>query len=842
MLKRICILLFFIGLVPNLFGQDTVVSDFYGRTLTNWFDVLEGRFNCTFSYEDSAVFRHVFNDSGIPDDLPSALEELRKKTLFEYQLLEDNTVTVSPRDDLRTYCVEVIAEDTGAGLPGSPVWSAYQFLVTDDFGRVTFLATEEPFYVVASFLGYANELRFLDPTLPDEECQEIKLQLEAQDLNPVMLTNFITKGISKKADGAVNINYDGFDILPGLIESDVLLTIKELPGIQSVNETVSFLNIRGGTNDQNLILWDGIKMYQSGHFFGLISAFNPNLTKEVDVYKSVGHARYGDGVSGIISMSGNRKLVKDLKINAGINLLSADVMAEIPITDRLSLEVAGRHSLNSLFTTPTYDAYFDKAFQNTELQSSDNANFTSNDDFKFFDAHLRLQYQLSPKDKFRLSLLRLGNRLEFLENGVLDGEPQARSSRLMQDNSSAGLFYSRSWSDKVQTQVQWYGSGYELMAINADIENNQRLIQENDLVETGIKVENAWRVSERFEFRQGYQFNETGITNFENINNPTFERSEKQVLRTHSLFGSVRYETADAKNRLEFGLRASHVNKFDEVLLEPRLHFTRRISNNLSVELLGALNSQTTSQVIDLQNDFLGVENRRWILSNPGDIPIIKGKHLGMAINYQRKGWLFSAEPYAKEIRGITSQSQGFQNQFEDERTVGKYTVYGLDFLANKQWDKANIWISYSFAQNDYDFPELTPREFPNNLDIRHNISVGTNFIFGNFNVGAGVNWHSGKPFTPAAESSVPQLEIIIFEPPNSQTIQNYFRVDASATYTYDLSERVTLVSGISLWNLLDNDNTVNTFFRVNEVPAIQQVNDLSLRFTPNATVRFIFK
>ena len=836
MLKRICILLFFIGLVPNLFGQDV-------RMLTSYFEELEAKFNCTFSYEDAALNNHRDRNFGeFSNDLSSALQELQANTLFDYTLLEDNTVTVSLKEGIKEICLTVYSDDEYNPLQGARVLSEFQFTNTDNEGKATVLYSANSVRTGISYLGYESTEVYLGPSANDDPCNSILLSREIQTLNPVMLTNFITKGISKQADGAVNINYDGFDILPGLIESDVLLTIKELPGIQSVNETVSFLNIRGGTNDQNLILWDGIKMYQSGHFFGLISAFNPNLTKEVDVYKSVGHARYGDGVSGIISMSGNRNLVKDLKINAGVNLLSADVMAEIPVTEKLTLEVAGRHSLNSLFTTPTYDAYFDKAFQNTELQSSNNANFTSNDDFKFFDAHLRLQYQLSPKDKFRLSLLRLGNRLEFLENGVLDGEPQARSSSLMQDNSSAGLYYSRTWNEKVRTEVQWYGSGYELMAINADIENNQRLIQENDLVETGIKVENSWRVSERFEFRQGYQFNETGITNFENINNPTFERSEKQVLRTHSLFGSLLYETADAKNRLEFGLRASHVNKFDEVLLEPRLHFTRRISNNLTVELLAALNSQTTSQVIDLQNDFLGVENRRWILSNPGEIPIIKGRHLGMAINYQRKGWLFSAEPYAKEIRGITSQSQGFQNQFEDSRTEGKYTVYGLDFLANKQWDKANVWISYSYAQNDYDFPQLTPREFSNNLDIRHNISVGTNFSLGNFNVGAGLNWHSGKPFTPAAESSVPQLEIIIFEPPNSAALQNYFRVDASATYTYDLSPRVTILSGISLWNLLGNNNTVNTFFRVNEVPEVQQVNDLSLRFTPNATVRFIFK
>jgi hypothetical protein len=72
--------------------------------------------------------------------------------------------------------------------------------------------------------------------------------------------------------------------------------------------------------------------------------------------------------------------------------------------------------------------------------------------------------------------------------------------------------------------------------------------------------------------------------------------------------------------------------------------------------------------------------------------------------------------------------------------------------------------------------------------------------------------------------------------------LEDYFRADASATYTYDLSEKVRLVSGLSLWNLLGNDNVVNTFFRINDNTEVQKVNDLALRFTPNATLRVIFR
>ncbi len=106
--------------------------------------------------------------------------------------------------------------------------------------------------------------------------------IKLEYLEEVLVYNYLTKGISLNNSGTVKIKPDEFGILPGLIEPDILQTIQSLPGVASIDESVSNLNVRGGTHDQNLILWDGIKMYQSGHFFGLISAFNPYLTNKVE--------------------------------------------------------------------------------------------------------------------------------------------------------------------------------------------------------------------------------------------------------------------------------------------------------------------------------------------------------------------------------------------------------------------------------------------------------------------------------------------------------------------------------------------------------------------------------
>jgi hypothetical protein len=86
-------------------------------------------------------------------------------------------------------------------------------------------------------------------------------------LSPVLITKYLTTGLQKYIDGSTVLNTKKFGILPGLIEPDILQSIQVLPGIESTNESIANINVRGGTNDQNLMLWDNIKMYHSGHFW-----------------------------------------------------------------------------------------------------------------------------------------------------------------------------------------------------------------------------------------------------------------------------------------------------------------------------------------------------------------------------------------------------------------------------------------------------------------------------------------------------------------------------------------------------------------------------------------------
>ena len=686
----------------------------------------------------------------------------------------------------------------------------------------------------------------------------LSLPNSTQKLDEIIISNYLTAGITKLNDGIVNIKPEKFGILPGLIEPDVLQTIQSLPGVLSIDETVSNINIRGGTHDQNLLLWDGIKMYQSGHFFGLISAFNPYITKQINVSKNGTPAKYGDGISSIIDMQLPNDIDNEFRVGGGFNLINADIFAKIPLTHNTKLQISSRRSLTDLITTPTYDLYKKRVFQDSDLTNNQNDRaIDKNEEFYFYDVTAKFLYNITKKDKIRLHFLNVYNKLNYEEQANINDRTEALNSKLSQRNSALGLSYTRDWNTKLSTTAQVYITYYDLDATNFDIINNQRLIQENKVIDGSAKLDINYKHNNKLKLNGGYQFIEVGISNLEDVNNPVFRSFIRDVVRSHSLYAEAAFLSNDAKTNLKFGNRINYLPKFNMIINEPRLSFSQRFLNHFRFELLGELKSQTTSQIIDLQNDFLGIENRRWILSNNNkevitinnkniqQIPIIKSKQASVGIHYNKNKLLISAEGYLKKVDGITTRSQGFQNQYQFVNEIGSYQIKGVDFLVNKQFSNIiSTWLSYSYSKNNYTFPDLNNGiSFPNNTDIRHTLSFASTYTYRDIKLALGLNWHTGIPNTntePVLNNN-PEDNVITYASPNSSNLDDYLRADCSATYTFDISDGVKATVGASVWNLLNKKNITNTYYTLNDNNDAIPVKNESLGITPNVSLRVHF-
>jgi len=665
-----------------------------------------------------------------------------------------------------------------------------------------------------------------------------------QKLEEVVITNFLTKGISKKSDGKINIKTEDFGILPGLIEPDILQSIQALPGILSVDERVSNINVRGGTHDQNLILWDGIKMYQSGHFFGLVSAFNPYLTQEVNVSKNGTSVKYGDGVSSVIDMQQSNSLDQDFKAGAGFNLIHADGFAKVPLNEQAEIQVSARRSLTDFIFTPTYDQYLQRVFQDSDFSNAQQGNsdiVSNNERFYFYDINTKFLYDLTDQDQFRFNFYTIDNKLTYDQQSNSD-EQIPLKNELEQTNFATGVEYLKYWNSKLTTTAQLYFTTYDLKATNFDIINDQRLNQDNKVDDFGIKVNATNHIDENLKLHGGYQFSEVIISNTEEVDNPNFISFVKEVVRTHSIYGEAEFTSANRNTYARIGLRTNYIEKFSEFFTEPRLSLSHKLNNDFRLEFLAELKSQTTSQIIDLQNDFLGIEKRRWILSNNEDIPIIKSVQGAVGIHYNKNKLLISVEAFLKDVEGITARSQGFQNQFQFTNAIGKYQVKGIDFLINKQFDSFSTWLSYSYSKNDYVFDNLNNGEaFPNNIDIRHAATFASTYTVNDLKLALGINWHSGRPQTlPSSEQNTTSNQIT-YETPNSSRLSDYFRTDISATYQLKFTNKLNASIGASIWNIFDRSNIINTYYAKNTDGDIITVENLSLGITPNISFRLRF-
>lgn len=800
---------------------------------------LQDRFEVRFNYASDLVERISVRSPRNISDLKGIIDYLGEVTGLDFIFLSDSIISIKTKPTV--LCGYVKDKDTNEPLSYTTVQYLGKGIVTNEEGFFEISIDKDPSRaVLIRHIGHRTirrEARFFNTS----KCGVIHMVAEQQKLPEIVLSHYLIRGMDKLDNGAFQLDFERFSILPGLVEEDVLQSVQALPGIQSIDETVSNINIRAGSNDQNLILWDDIKMYQSGHFFGLISMYNPQITQKVALQKNGTSVAYTDGVSGTISMSTDKNINPSFKGSLGINLIDANGFVDAPIGENASLQVAARKAISDFFETPTYSEYFDRISQDTEIVSNDALVTNSDIEFDFYDASLRFLYQPSNKDFLRLNFIHTANEVVFNESAIIASDEEVRESNLSQTSIAAGMYYERRWNDAFETVIDVYETDYKLKAINANVLQDQRFLQENIVSETGARFMAQNEVYDNFVWRNGYHFVETKITNLDDVDDPIFRRLEGEVLRTHGVFSELDWSSADGNTSLNTGLRFNYLAKFKKQLWEPRLSFNQRFLENFNLEVLGEFKHQNTSQVINFQNDFLGVEKRRWQLSNDMDIPVIQSKQGSLGLSYQKSSWLINAVGFYKDVEGITTQSQGFLDDTEFIRTSGNYDVYGIDFLLRRQLQKWNVWASYGYLNSTYNFEELPEMEFRSNFDITHSLSSGITFSTQKLNLAFGANWRTGKPFTPTLVGNEVTDGNINYDDANSNELDDYLRLDFSAIYKSKIGKKTSLQTGISVWNILNRENPINTFFRVNQQNEAQQILQQSLGITPNASLKILF-
>ncbi|KAG1657664.1 hypothetical protein GQR58_023330 [Nymphon striatum] len=677
---------------------------------------LEKSFEIKFSYADADI-DHIKITAPESDVLAEIINSIQIQTKLRIQKLNERYYTITPSStlDICGIVLDNFEQNTVAGATVQ-ILGSEKAVITELDGSFKLSNVPRGANLRIKHIGFQTLFTDIEDLTQNNPCKVILLSQYYQQLEEVVVYDFLTK------------------------EPDVLQTVQALPGVKSIDETVSDINIRGGSNDQNLIIWDGIKMYQSGHFFGLISAFNPHLTDKVTLIKNGTSAQYGDGVSGIINMRTKNELTDEYYGGAGFNLISGDLFGQVPLNDKVAIQ----------FSAQVEDVERD-------------------DKFYFYDFTGKVLYDINTDQKLRFSFININNFLDYSERSVISLEE----------------------------------SMPETLAPDAQ----QVFFQQNLVVENGIRLNTNYNLSNSLNWLNGYQLNETSITNATNVNQPPFQSNVTDIVKTHAFYSELGYKSTDEKLRLNGGVRLNYYdnpNTFTEFVIEPRVNLSYAFTREFKATLLGEFKSQATNQFLDLEQNFLGVEKRRWILSNGEDLPIVKSKQASFGFNYDAKNLYVGIEGFFKEVNGISTITQGLQNQnqFRDEQKIGKYDVRGIEFLINQKTDTYSIWASYAYNYNTYNFPKP---------DIDN----------------------------PIDDSIFPSR--INYQEINSSRLTDYLRADASVIYDFNISSTIKASTGVSVLNFTDRANILNRYYRIDGANGIETVESFSLGISPNFTFRLKF-
>lgn len=864
--------LFFLLSIVGFSQQDKEVPQ-EKIQLTALLKSIEKQFDVRFSYDPSLV--------KVLQCLPFENEELSlddkllflgKETNLVFEKLDDRYIIIKEKELTTnvTVCGFLVDEKTQLPLINATVWVENKALgvSTDQEGFFELKALQSDWNIRIDYLGYYS---VTSPVFKMHrgDCLKIELAQTNEQLDEVLISDYLTEGVSKKRDGAIRVSPRNLGILPGLTEPDVLQSLQLLPGIQSPGDTASGIHVRGGTPDQNLVLFDGIKMYESGHFFGLISSFNPYVTKKIDFYKSGTRAKFGDRIGGVLDISSG-DAVPDFNAGFGLNLLHADAYLKTPLfNNKVGLILSARRSLTDVWNTVTYQSFSESVFQNTRIveESEGDLNELTNveNSFFFHDYNLKLIADISENDKLVFSNLYNKNNLEYYsENNQFHEE---YTDNLDIENQGSNFKWSKYWNSTWSHTAAFSNSIYKLdyngkrKVVRRDPNNSETNIYEkyNNVTDLGFQIDVEHRKSETDTWSYGYQYanNEVHYV-FENSdlneNGNQFLGSNDDENTTHAVFTEYSY-SKNQKLKMNLGVRFNYFSVVQKAYIEPRFFLSNQVSEAFQLKFSAEIKNQVLSQIIEFRNTGLGLVNDIWALSNNSEIPVLNNYQITGGFLFQKNGWNFDVDIYHKIINGLTLLTEDVDTR-APQYLAGESITNGIDFLLKKRFRNYISWISYTLSKTKFTYNLINKGfAFDGEYDIPHSLVWSHTYSLKKLEFSLGLKVRSGTPYTKGLgiEDRPNGANILYEEDVNTNRLPTYKKADFSATYKFKFSKKSSTEGkiGISLLNLFDTKNILDRSYEIktqrngqganSDKRILVETDQLSIGFTPNVVFRASF-
>jgi len=718
--------------------------------------------------------------------------------------------------------------ESGETLIGAAVYiESLKVGVTSNlYGFYSLSVPAGKYKVTISYLGYISNSEEI--SIEKDLVREIEMKPSLVQMKTVTVSSERRDENLKKTEmGMIKMDIKAIKKLPSFMgENDVLRTVQMLPGVQSGGEASTGFFVRGGNSDQNLILLDDAPVYNPSHLLGIFSVFNPDIIKDLTLYKGGIPAKYGGRLSSLLDIKMKEGNSKKNQGAASISPLSSKLTLEGPIIkNRSSFIVSGRRSYADVFTLFSKDeetkdsrVYFYDLNAKANYRINDNNNvFISG---YFGNDVLGIGKELGTSWGNRTGTVRWNhifnsklfmNNIVYISNynfdlGIdtdLEGKIQYKS-KILDYGGRADLTYYLNALNTIKFglsstiyQLQpgkFTGSSFD------DI-----IIPKSHAREFAGYVSNNHIINEKLAIDYGVRY-----SLFQNVGKATVYKFDKSNPLVYKANDTVSYKKGNVYN--DFGN------------FEPRISLRYQLNLKSSVK---ASYNRTTQYLHQASNSTSATPLTVWVTSSPNIKPQISDQ---FAVGYFRN--LFkdvvevSAEAYYKDMQNtidFRDNASLILNEFlEGEFRIGNSYSYGVELLVRKNIGKLTGWVGYTWSRTRRKIPEINNgKEFFASYDRTHDISIvgvyelnkrvtlSTNWLF---STGSAISIPTGK-YTFQGE------QVNVYSDRNSARIPSFHRWDISLTLkTKDKPNRKYQSEwAFSVLNTYFRKNTYNINFRKNE-------------------------
>jgi len=641
---------------------------------------------------------------------------------------------------------------------------------------------------------------------------------------------FMDRSISP---GQISFSPRHISTLPNLGEVDIFRSLQLLPGIQLGLGGTSGLNIRGGTPDQNLVLLDGMPLYQIDHLFGFVSGINANAIKDVQVYKGGFPAKYGGRISSVIELTSRNGNSQNPHGSIYGNLMSQGISGEIPVLSRGSWLFNLRSSTTSTFQTELYEsiqAYvtgddnFNLIGKSADIEKQQTSTYSPQ--FSYFDFTNRFSFMVTPNHRYTLTSTTgmdsiRENREFFGFSTILGYDSSYTQGNTEWKNNGTTLNISSKWNHESDTQITLsnydYSSSYDSND-SADV-NNVRIIigsvhEENTLKDRSIKFHHRYMGFENHKIESGIDETFYDIMFYDHKMDGSI--SNESSLEQNGFLHSFYIQDLWAPSPrwvIQSGLRVSYFSERVGFYTSPRLSVINKISPNITIESFIGKHYQFVHRLSGY-NTTRGTQGM-WILSSE-DIPNISSLNTHFGLNWDFSDYTITSEFYYRSMDDLAQFKESsnpvtaLKNGRGNEKSLihqGSGKTNGIEIILRKREGPITGWLSYQQNKTEYNFPELNKgKSFLSNHDKTREFKSVFMTNIGSWALTANWVFASGHVYTDTENINVENLQIIISSDRNESRLPPIHHLDVSLSKTWGVSI-AKIHTGLSIYNLYDQNN-----------------------------------